>query len=139
MSVSRTIGFTLIPLLVTILIASVVVGGFFYLLNAEHAKTRDAKRLADMSRVQAAFELLYAQQASYVSASSGCDTIGDPVSDCALQDILPGIGTFTDPGSAAYIVSYIPDDQKYEVTFELERSYGDLTAGLHTISPEGLQ
>ncbi len=133
-------GFTLIQLLVWVLIASAVFGGFFYLLNSEHAKTRDAKRLADMSRVQAAFEFLFAQNASFAKAADGgCNTVGVHVNLCKLSSVIPDIATLSDPGSFSYVVSRVPDDEGYQVTFQLERSYGNLKAGAHAISQDGFQ
>lgn len=134
-------GFTLTQLLITVLVAGAVIGGFFYLLNFERAKTRDAKRVADMTRVQSAFEYLYLTSASYRSAAEngGCSTVGAAVSTCIFPTPYADLSNVKDPAGLGYAVSKVPNDEGWEVTFQLERSYGDLTSGVHTVSPEGLK
>lgn len=138
-SAKSTGAFTLIQLIIWVMVVSVVIGGFFYLLNIERAKTRDAKRVSDMTRVQAAFEFLYATKASFRSASEGgCSTAGALVSTCNLGAYLPDIASMRDPGSFTYVVSRVPDDEGYEVTFQLEHSYGAFASGAHVLSPDGI-
>ncbi|MFC1687581.1 hypothetical protein ACFL0L_03305 [Patescibacteria group bacterium] len=132
-------GFTIIQLIIWAVVVSVVVGGFFYLLNSERSKTRDAKRMSDMTRVQAAFELLYSTTASYSAAAEGCYEEETLVSTCALSTQLPDISIIRDPGNFLYTVTKVPDDEGYEVTFELERSYGNLQAGVHTVTQSGIR
>ena len=133
-------GFTVIQLLLSVLVLGIIVSGFFYLLNNERSKTRDAERLADMARVQAAFQMLYATNASYISAAeNGCGTVGSLVNSCNLTAQMPDIGTIKDPGQYAYTVNAIPSDQGYEVVFRLENSYGSLKSGFHSITEDGLR
>lgn len=132
-------GFTIIQLIIWAVVISVVVGGFFYLLNSERSKTRDAKRMSDMTRVQAAFELLYSTTASYSAAAEGCNTEGAIVSMCGLSGQLPDITIIRDPGKYQYAVTKVPDDEGYTITFQLERSYGNLQAGAHTVTQSGIR
>ncbi len=133
-------GFTLVQLLLVIFVLGVLLAGSFLLLNNERAHTRDAKRMADMARLQAAFELLYHATASYgQAATDGCNTIGMAVNSCNLSVYLPAIKSFRDPSSGSYIVSQVPSDSGYQITFSLEKSYDSFRAGPHTLSQNGIQ
>jgi hypothetical protein len=133
-------GIAIVRLLIIVAVVCVVIGGGFILLNSEKANTRDAKRLSDVARLQAAFELLYNATASYAGASQGgCDHIGALVSQCNLSSYIPAIAQFKDPGKYSYKISQVPSDEGYQVTFYLEKQYGDLKSGKHTLSPTGIQ
>lgn len=133
-------GISILAVLIIIITACLVIGGGFLLINQEKARTRDAKRMSDMTRVQAAFELMFNQTASYaMAATDGCSQTGMPVSSCALGTFLPSIGQFKDPGKYAYIVTAVPTELTYQVTFTLEKDYGTLKAGKHTLSPDGIK
>ena len=110
------------------------------MINNEKAKTRDARRLSDMARIQAAFEFLYNDTASYVGAAKdGCNAKGALVSQCNLKTYLPSIASFKDPGKYRYSISTVPSDESYAVTFTLEKSYGTLGAGTHILTPQGIK
>ncbi|MDD5040085.1 MAG: hypothetical protein PHY34_02960 [Patescibacteria group bacterium] len=118
----------------------IVIGGAFFLINNERAKARDAMRLSDMARVQAAFELLFSDTASYEGAAeSGCNTKGMVVSQCNLGTYISSIAEIKDPGKYRYTVSEVPAADKYGVTFQLEKEYQDLSAGKHVLSPSGIR
>ena len=132
-------GIALVKLLIVIVIFGAVIGVMFLLLNNEKAKTRDAKRLSDISRLQAAFELLYNDTASYEQAAqSGCNQINVLVSQCNLTNYIPSINQFKDPSQHQYVVSKVPSEDGYEITFYLEKDYYGLKAGKHTLSPLGI-
>ncbi len=135
----RQSGLSLIELIIILGLFSVIVFLGVVLLGNERAKTRDAQRLADMTRVQAAFQLLYFEKASYKEAAAGCDAVGDDVSACGLERYLPGIGTLDDPGRFSYTVASIPDDGGYAIEFTLERQYGTLAPGKHRLTKAGVQ
>jgi hypothetical protein len=140
MSFTNQKGLSVVRLLVIVAIACVVIGGGFVLLNSEKVNSRDAKRLSDITRVQAAFELLYNETASYAGAANGgCDQVGQLVSKCNLSAYIPTIAQFKDPGKYSYKISQVPSDAGYEVTFYLEKQYGNLLAGKHTVSPLGIK
>lgn len=133
-------GVKLLSVLILIFAFGVVIAGGFLLLNSERSKTRDAKRLSDITRVQAAFEFLYNDVASYeFAAQDGCSQTGMLVSQCNLSNYLPLIIEMKDPGKNSYLVSKVPSIDEYEVVFQLENSYGSLTAGQHTLSQNGIQ
>lgn len=136
---SRPSGLSLIELIVLIGLFGLTILLGIFLLGNERARTRDAQRLADMNRVQAAFQILYFEKASYAAAAEGCPRVGDDVADCGLGRYLAGFSVLRDPGKYAYTISKVPDQDGYEVAFTLERSYGTLEAGSHTLTKNGIR
>lgn len=133
-------GTALVQIIIIVIVLCLLVGGGFFLINEEKAKTRDARRLSDIVRIQAAFEFLYNDTASYEGAANdGCDTSGVLVSQCNLKTYLPAIGSFKDPGKYRYSISTVPSDESYAVTFTLEKSYGTLGAGTHVLTTQGIK
>lgn len=133
-------GASLIKILIIVIIVGAILGGFFLLLNNERSKTRDAKRMADIVRIQAAFEFLYNDTASYeFAAIGGCDTVGSFVKQCNLSKYISTISTFQDPGEFSYLISVRPTDDDYAVTFTLENSYDSLQSGQHVLSSAGIR
>ena len=140
MFVSNQKGLSLVVILILVIIFGLIIGGGFVLLNQEKAKARDAKRLSDITRVQAAFEFLYHDTANYaLAAQNGCDKAGMLVSQCNLKQYLPSIAQFRDPGGYSYAISGVPSEEGYEVTFNLEKSYYNLKAGKHTLTHNGIK
>ena len=133
-------GLSVVRLLISILIVCVVIAVGFVMFNSEKAKTRDAKRLSDITRIQAGFELLHNATASYAEAAvNGCDQVGALVSTCNLSTYIPTIAQFKDPGKYSYKISTVPSDDGYAVTFYLEKQYDTLKAGKHTLSQSGIK
>ncbi len=133
-------GISILAILLIVVGVAVVIGGGFLLLNQERAHVRDAKRVSDMTRIQAAFELMFNEQASYAGAAlNGCSEAGALVSSCNLGSYVPTIKQMTDPGKYSYVVSAVPTAETYEVTFTLEKSYESFAAGRHTVSPSGIK
>lgn len=132
-------GFTLTEtLIIGALFALFVLVGSL-LLSIERARTRDTLRVADMTRVAASFAVLYAQQASYSAAAGGCGTVGDDIRSCTLPAVVPSVADLVDPGKFSYTVSRVPDAEDFGVRFRLERGYGSLAAGTHTLTKAGIQ
>lgn len=133
-------GSTLVYVIIIVIAFSVVVGGCFYLIGEERAKTRDAKRLSDITRIQAAFEMLYNDTASYEQAAvGGCGKKGALVSTCNVSAYLPTIAEFKDPGSSRYLITEVPSETSFGVSFQLEKAYGTMIAGKHTLTPAGIK
>ena len=108
------------------------------LLSTERARTRDATRIADMTRLAAGFALLYGQKASYADAAVGCPAVGSSATQCTLTDVVSGLGQMHDPGHATYTVARVPDQDDFAVSFHLERGYGTLKAGIHYLTKTGI-
>lgn len=131
-------GVTLIRLLVSVLLVAGVLAVAFLLVSREQARARDAKRIADMSRLQAAFELLFADRGSYEDAAVGCGRVGVAASSCTLLKYFQTISALRDPSGGPYLVSVVPSKSAYGVRFTLERSYDGLARGPHTLGPNGI-
>ena len=75
-------GFTLIELLVVIAIISLLATLGIAALNNARMKSRDAKRLADMSQIKKAFEMFYDDNYRYPDvANDGVNINGEAVGD----------------------------------------------------------
>jgi len=133
-------GITMVQLLIWVLVFGIIIGGGIILINQEKSKTRDAKRISDITRLQAAFEFLFNDTNSYEGAAQdGCSKFGDPVSHCNLQKYLPNIANFRDPTGGNYVVTVLPSQDNYEILFHLEKNYDEFRAGKHTLSPAGIK
>lgn len=137
-SMKQKPAFTLTETLIIGALFGVVIIVGSLLLSAERARTRDAKRVADMIRLSAGFALLYSQKASYAAAAAGCPTVGADPTRCSLNQVVVGLGQIKDPGRFHYTISRVPDATDFGVTFRLERTYGTLLAGTHTLSKSGI-
>jgi prepilin-type N-terminal cleavage/methylation domain-containing protein len=147
-------GFTLIELLVVIAIIGLLASVVLLALNSARAKSRDAKRLADIRQLASAYELYFNDYGSY------------PTNTTAGSAILGGAGAYLVPayigltptaptpqdgscvatgyqGNAYYWVAnatgatgLVPT---YAVTFCLGAQTGGYTAGPHTLTQSGIQ
>lgn len=132
-------GFSLTEILITGALFGLVIVISTLLLSMERARTRDVQRLADMTRLSSGFALLFAQKASFADAAAGCPKVGSNASACTLADVLPGLNELKDPGRFSYTVSQVPDREDFGIQFRLERGYGRLTAGPHTLAKNGIR
>ena len=132
-------GLTLLRILLIVFVVGVLLAAVFLFVTREQARARDAKRIADMARLQAAFELLFADRATYADAAQGCPQAGSPASACTLTTYLPTIAQLIDPSGGQYLVTVVPSKDAYGVGFTLERSYDGLKKGEHTLSQAGIQ
>ncbi|MBU0597672.1 hypothetical protein KKF61_01595 [Patescibacteria group bacterium] len=140
MNYSNQKGVSIVQILIFVIIFGILIGGGFLLLNNEKAKTRDAKRLSDITRIQAAFEFLINDRSNYLGAAeNGCNQTGMLVSQCNLGTYLPSIAQFKDPGSHQYLVVKPPTENNYEISFELEKDYYGLKAGTHYLDQAGIR
>ncbi len=132
-------GFTLTETLITGALFGLAILVSTLLLSNERARTRDALRIADMTRLASGFALLYAQQATYAPAAVGCGSVGSLASVCTLTAALGDISTLKDPGRFRYTVSQVPNRDNFAISFRLERRYGPWFAGPHFLTKAGIQ
>lgn len=104
-------GFTLIELMVVIAIIAILSGIVLASLSSTRAKSRDSKRIGDISQLQLALELFYEACRQYpatlsTGASNGCPTSPSQVT----------LGTFIDPipkdpkdPTYSYVYSVVPN------------------------------
>lgn len=152
-------GFTLIELLVVIAIIGVLSTLAVYSTNLARLKSRDAKRITDISQTQTALELYFADNQGYpvVAASvilggasaqtlSGAGlTAAGGASGTTYMGQVPANIT---PGGADYSYRSTNNDgsactsgacPSYVINFTLEDITGRLAAGTHTANPAGIQ
>lgn len=132
-------GFSLTETLITGALVGVLVIVGTLLLSSERARTRDVQRLADMTRLSSGFALLFATKASYSDAAVGCPKVGSNAAACTLTEVLPGLEKVADPGRFQYTVTKVPDRDNFGIQFQLERRYGSLGAGAHTLTKQGIR
>ena len=148
----RQKGFTLIELLVVIAIIGILASVVLVSLNSARAKSRDAKRLADVRQIQTALELFFNDNGSYPSETSNAATPGDGAAGFTFATYLNAWPTAPTPpdnpsGSSActtttnaydYTASGA-DPATYTLAFCLGAPTGGYAAGVRTGSPSGIQ
>ena len=131
-------GFTLTETLIIGALFGVFVLAGTLMLSSERARTRDTKRIADMTRLAAGFALLYSQKGSYVDAAAGCPRVNSNPAACSLTSVIGALDAIKDPGRYHYTIYKVPDQDDFAVKFTLEKSYGSLLAGTHYLNRDGI-
>ncbi len=124
-----------------IIVVFIVIGALWlWGIKHEEARARDMQRISDALIIHTAFEKMYQHDRSYAAASDhGCEEAGESIRRCKLRDYYRDINVLKDPGRTDYVVTVVPTEKNYEVTFWLEKNHAGLNKGSHTISPEGIK
>lgn len=153
-------GFSLIEILVVISIIGFLSSSTFYVVNIARARSRDAKRVSDVSSISKAMEIYYNENSSYPEPTSGfgngeCINPDSGVAQRMLtQKILtnaPGDPTWPDLAPAIEPAGYVSasetnfcyyifpvDASHYYLSYYLETSSQAGEQGPHYISQEGV-
>lgn len=128
-------GFTLIELLVVIAIIGLLASVVLLSLNSARAKSRDAKRLADVRQIASAMELYFNDSGAYPAATA--QLVPSYIGVWPLYPTPVTDGTCTTPSSYALSGTYAATN--YNIVFCLGAQTGGYAAGVHTLTPAGIQ
>jgi general secretion pathway protein G len=157
-AIQRGGGFTLIELLVVIAIIGLLASVVLVALNNTRAKSRDAKRVADINQMAKAFELYYNEYSTYPTVTAA-GTMASVITSTGKVPIVPKFlsklpnapapndGTCSSASIAGaneyYMYANVAGAQyvtsTYAITFCLGAKTGQLPAGPHTLTPSGIQ
>lgn len=160
-SVKTGVGFTLIELMVVIAIIALLTSIALIALMSARQKSRDAKRLSDMTQMNTGLELYFATFRGYPSSSSGIPSALVPSYTSSLprapQPADGGCGSITYsppvpagtygsgyyyyPSGTAYLGSdgITPVYPSYSYYFCLGNQTGNFSPGAHMLTPQGVR
>ncbi|MEI7452184.1 MAG: FISUMP domain-containing protein [Candidatus Falkowbacteria bacterium] len=138
--------FTLIELLVVIAIIGILATMATIALQSARAKSRDARRVADVKQMQTALELFFNDQNRYPTASelaAGSIYSTSTNGTTTYMAIIPTPPTPADNGCSSsdnnkYFYSPSGDGTSYTISYCLGGPVGGMPAGGHCASPAGI-
>jgi len=139
-------GFTLIELLVVIAIIGLLSTLSIVALNQARARSRDARRIADVKQIQTALEMYYNDMGQYpptaqITAGSAIATGTTIYMDIVPKPPIPADNTNC-TGTVAY--TYTSGDiggvtnGTYTLRYCVGNNTGGIPAGINTASPSGI-
>ena len=124
-------GFTLIELLVVIAIIGLLATLSVIALNNARAKSRDAKRVADVRQIQTALELYFNDNLGYPGSLVAGSSIGSGTT--TYMQIVPAPPTPPVFSAGQQQYTYTSSDSNtYTLQYCLEGNVGSISSGCHT-------
>lgn len=126
-------GFTLIELLVVIAIIGLLASVVLLSLNSARARSRDARRVADIAQMRSALELYLNDNGTYASTLNALSpSYINPIPTAPN----PADGTCS---AAQNTYTYTPVSTGYTLTFCLGSTAGQYGTGARILTPAGVQ
>ncbi|MEI6835479.1 MAG: prepilin-type N-terminal cleavage/methylation domain-containing protein [Candidatus Falkowbacteria bacterium] len=138
----RKKGFTLIELLVVVAIIGLLATLSIVALNNARARSRDAKRVADVKQMQTALELYFNDNASYPSSVTPGGVIS--VTSTVYMNRVPVPPLPADGGAlcpanpTAYTYGQTDSGRSYTISYCLGFTTGTILPGVGTATPAGI-
>jgi prepilin-type N-terminal cleavage/methylation domain-containing protein len=134
-------GFTLIELLVVIAIIGILSTIAVVALGNARAKSRDAKRIADVKQMTSALELFYNDNNLYPTyVTPGNALVAGSTTYMAVIPSNPGPNNDGScPASANYVYTQDTAGTSYHIQYCLGSATGDIAAGTRYATPAGLK
>jgi len=135
-------GFTLIELLVVIAIIGLLSTLSIVALNQARARSRDARRLADVKQIQTALEMYFNDNGAYPTSTTPGSSIASGTT--IYMGIVPKPPTpadYTGCGNAAYTYTVTTVNgivNSYQLRYCLGSNTAGIPAGLNTATPSGV-
>jgi prepilin-type N-terminal cleavage/methylation domain-containing protein len=130
-------GFTLIELLVVIAIIGLLASVVLLSLNSARAKSRDAKRLADVRQIASAMELYFNDSGAYPNTTTDLVPNYIGVWPTYPTPVADGNCTSTNFPNQGY--AFTRTATSYNLPFCLGGTTGGYNAGTHALTQSGIQ
>ncbi len=137
---AKKAGFTLIELLVVIAIIGVLSTLAIVALGNLRAKSRDAKRVADIKQISTALELYYDDQGYYPTIITPGEALISPSGETTYLAQIPSNPTPRNDsgcGDNDYTYSSTPDNTNYSLNYCISNTTGSTTSGINSYSNSG--
>ena len=133
-------GFTLIELLVVIAIIGLLSTLSIVALNQARIRARDARRVADIKQIQTALEMYFNEASLYPTTVNSSTPIA---TNSAIFLAIPPLAPTPQDGTCTvnnntYVYAATSSNASYTLTYCLGAKTGDITAGVHTATPAGI-
>ncbi len=130
-------GFTLIELLVVISIIGLLASVVLVALSSARARSRDARRMADISQMRSALELYLNDNGTYPAALA--NLVPSYISSVPTPPLPQDIPTAGCGAAVNNAYTYARTSTSYTITFCLGNTSGTAGAGFRTLTSAGIQ